>query len=191
MRIKDLTGKRVGRLVVLRQDGHIGKYIAWVARCDCGVEKRFRSQAFIKKPATGSCGCLWREWATKRHDDSVKRIAEARANYVKRVSKARTVQIDADIENLPVSRQRKLQLQYQRNGMCVSCGHPRVEGSASYCEKHRRPLNGTMKATACSKCGVPCRSQSAAKRHCPANPPGRPRKYHLSAIVTLLPAYSI
>ena len=61
--LKDLTGKRFGRLTVLRRDTErIAKkrYIYWVCRCDCGVIKSVESMK-LKSGRTKSCGCLKRE----------------------------------------------------------------------------------------------------------------------------------
>lgn len=59
----DMTGKRVGRLVVLREAKE--KYTKnesakWLCRCDCGNEKII-SGTSLRAGATQSCGCFGRE----------------------------------------------------------------------------------------------------------------------------------
>lgn len=53
----DLTGLRVGRLVVKERCGHHRKEIAWLCECDCG-NKIVRPAHRIKTAAVKSCGCL-------------------------------------------------------------------------------------------------------------------------------------
>ena len=49
----DLTGKRIGRLMV---EGPVGVGGKWFARCDCG-KKTTATGANLRKGATRSCGC--------------------------------------------------------------------------------------------------------------------------------------
>lgn len=62
----DLTDKRFGRLVVMRQDN--GKStpgnIYWLCKCDCGKVVSVRSDS-LTSGATQSCGCLQREAASE------------------------------------------------------------------------------------------------------------------------------
>ena len=61
--LKDLTGQRFGRLVVLHREeppqrGPDGQYtVFWVCRCDCGAETSVRS-VNLRNGSTRSCGCL-------------------------------------------------------------------------------------------------------------------------------------
>ena len=62
----DLTGKRYGRLVAVRQagKGKRGCHLLWECVCDCGNRKIIRS-ADLRNKKTQSCGCLRKEKATK------------------------------------------------------------------------------------------------------------------------------
>lgn len=73
MKLIDLTGKRFGRLTVLRQapsrtiitlhpNGEKTYCVKtyWLCRCDCGTEKEIESQS-LRIGNTRSCGCLRRE----------------------------------------------------------------------------------------------------------------------------------
>ena len=82
MNIKDLTGQRFGRLVVIKQAGyHItpsgDKYVQWECQCDCGnicyvVGKQ------LKSGKTQSCGCLKREKTIERNKLNFKDLTNQR-----------------------------------------------------------------------------------------------------------------
>lgn len=56
-RLRDLTGKRFGRLLVLHEDGRDRwRGVHWRCICDCGSETRVRSGNLVRG-ATRSCGC--------------------------------------------------------------------------------------------------------------------------------------
>ena len=58
--LRDLTGQRFGRLVVLARDGSRAGAVYWLCRCDCGNKKTAASNN-LKGGYTRSCGCLRRE----------------------------------------------------------------------------------------------------------------------------------
>ena len=66
-RIKDLTGQRFGRLVVIKLinkragNGHL----SWLCQCDCGSLREVKS-GNLWAGKTQSCGCLRRELASQR-----------------------------------------------------------------------------------------------------------------------------
>jgi hypothetical protein len=54
----ELTGKRIGRLVVLMRVGNSSNGTArFLCRCDCGTTKEVRS-IHLNKETTQSCGCI-------------------------------------------------------------------------------------------------------------------------------------
>jgi len=57
--MKDLTGKRFGKLVAIKplESGGDGKGILWLFRCDCGNEKSLRGN-HVSYGGIKSCGCL-------------------------------------------------------------------------------------------------------------------------------------
>lgn len=87
-RIKDLTGRRVGRLVVIERTGGIDKggSVLWRCQCDCGNEKIIASRNLSKQHHNvRSCGCLQNEarrrnlrnygpYGATRHGDSKTRL---------------------------------------------------------------------------------------------------------------------
>ena len=63
--LKDLTGKRIGRLVVLyRTKKDDVKYAWWKCRCDCGNVVSVSSRN-LNNDVTKSCGCLHRDIVSK------------------------------------------------------------------------------------------------------------------------------
>ena len=50
------------------------------------------------------------------------------------------VKIRDEFAELPLSRQRKKQLRYQRDGLCVVCGKRRNPSSAMYCTAHKTAI---------------------------------------------------
>lgn len=63
----DLTGRRFGRLVVIREAGRTkdGK-VTWLCRCECGAETVVISND-LRSEKTKSCGCLSREQIVSLH----------------------------------------------------------------------------------------------------------------------------
>lgn len=80
MKLKDLTGQRIGRLTVIRRCDKPGdKRVKWLCRCDCGNYKEI-SRNNLSGNHTLSCGCIQKEKASswcksmKTHGDSDKRL---------------------------------------------------------------------------------------------------------------------
>lgn len=70
MAVEDLTGRRFGRLVVLRKEEGSGK-ARYLVRCDCGREKVVLADN-LKRGMTKSCGVCCRggkAWSEKRIKD--------------------------------------------------------------------------------------------------------------------------
>lgn len=66
----DLTGKRFGRLTVLRAEElekpeANGSKLGWLCRCDCGNE-RILPTRYLTSGGSKSCGCLLKETAKKK-----------------------------------------------------------------------------------------------------------------------------
>ena len=73
MKYQDLTGKRFGRLTVIRraENDRYGN-ILWECVCDCGGKKITRVNALMSGKAT-SCGCVQRKRSAKAHTKHGKR----------------------------------------------------------------------------------------------------------------------
>lgn len=63
----DLTGKRIGRLLVIESTGkrNTYRYVIWLCKCDCGNYVEVSSQTLMRKNNTKSCGCLRTDVAKK------------------------------------------------------------------------------------------------------------------------------
>lgn len=58
--LRDLTGHRYGRLIVLSRANNVGKQTAWRCICDCGCETIARGD-HLRDGSTRSCGYLEKE----------------------------------------------------------------------------------------------------------------------------------
>ena len=67
---KDLTGKKFGRLTVLKFSGHSNgsKKRMWLCQCDCGNQKTVIAERIVSGN-TSSCGCARKEFKTSRTRD--------------------------------------------------------------------------------------------------------------------------
>ena len=65
--MKDLTGKKFGRLLALRKklDGLSSRYTKWVCQCDCGMVCDVSYPGLVRKNHARSCGCLTKEIVSK------------------------------------------------------------------------------------------------------------------------------
>lgn len=84
----DLTGKRYGRLIVLKRakDNDCHNKPRWLCKCDCGNVLEV-SGASLKSGNTKSCGCLNRDLLTK-HGRSGQRIYHVWRNMISRCYRA-------------------------------------------------------------------------------------------------------
>lgn len=81
MKKLELTGKRFGRLTVIKQGPHQGKYVTWICRCDCG-RKKTAIGARLNIGEIKSCGCFEKEsrgQSQKIHGEGHKPTKEYRA----------------------------------------------------------------------------------------------------------------
>src|ERR1022692_1519702 len=74
-RFKDETGKRYGRLTVLRFDRVQGDQPFFVCRCDCGKDVCVRG-ANLRSENTRSCGCSRRKSAPRRGKMAFQRFGQ-------------------------------------------------------------------------------------------------------------------
>lgn len=56
-KFQDLSGKRFGKLIIIERAPNIGKWTAWLCKCDCGNYIVAKS-ANLKRNAVLSCGCM-------------------------------------------------------------------------------------------------------------------------------------
>jgi len=81
----DLTGRRFGRLTVIKRDysdpRNKADKIFWLCKCDCGNEKNIDGR-HLRNGNTKSCGCLRNELTSKRS-----RLGFGLANTRERISR--------------------------------------------------------------------------------------------------------
>jgi hypothetical protein len=65
--VQDLTGRRFGRLTVVRQIGSRSGHALWECQCECGGTK-VTERGNLIRGFTSSCGCYQREWGIKQLD---------------------------------------------------------------------------------------------------------------------------
>lgn len=65
-RYKDITGKRFGRLVVIKYKETKNNYAMWLCKCDCGNETIALSKTLLNG-TKNSCGCIHKEQLVKRN----------------------------------------------------------------------------------------------------------------------------
>jgi hypothetical protein len=72
----DLTGRRFGRLIVLRKGKNRGRRVTWLCQCKCGQRKTLVADYLTSKHYR-SCGCLRNEKTGRRsttHGDTRSRL---------------------------------------------------------------------------------------------------------------------
>lgn len=63
--VRDLTGQRFGRLLVLGYAGAVKKKARWLCQCDCGQTKIINRSSLLSG-GTQSCGCLHNELVSQQ-----------------------------------------------------------------------------------------------------------------------------
>ena len=75
--VKDLSGQRFGRLVVVERVANRGTLAMWRCICDCGKETTVYATN-LRRGFTKSCGCYRRECELKRVEEQVKTHGETK-----------------------------------------------------------------------------------------------------------------
>lgn len=89
----DLTGKRFGRLVVIKQAERKNNRIAWLCKCDCGNEKVVVGKT-LSNGLTRSCGCLRKEITSKTQ--SIHKMSDSKLYITYNNMKKRCYDINSD-----------------------------------------------------------------------------------------------
>lgn len=74
--LEDLTGKQYGKYTVIRRFIEDSKYVKWLCRCECGLEKPIKRSTIIRGKAIGCPDC-----ATPRHFSKWKGSGELGKTY--------------------------------------------------------------------------------------------------------------
>ena len=92
---KDLTGKRFGRLTVIRRvENDKQRNVKWLCLCDCGREKQIMSKS-LTMGFTKSCGCYHRDIIWKGVGD----LSRSYWSSVLRGAKKRNLEVSVTIED--------------------------------------------------------------------------------------------
>ena len=95
----DLTGRRFGKLVVLRRDSRKdGGNWYWICECDCGNRKSIRGTSLVREGGTRSCGCDQRKVAS---ETGRKTVAENARRQIERNMSYRTNFQVIENQNIP------------------------------------------------------------------------------------------
>lgn len=148
--IIDLTGKRFGRLTVIRKlDHNPGEDIKWECVCDCGNRKSISGHS-LKKGNTLSCGCLQREAASMvvlsradpagpRHKSRLYKVwkgMRARCNNPNHSSYptygGKGIRVCQEWEDYSVFRSWALESGYDENAPYMSCTLDRIDRNGNY-----------------------------------------------------------
>ena len=79
---QDLSGKRFGKLTVIKRVDNVGKYAAFLCRCDCGSDT-IATAHNLNQGCVKSCGCL-RATKNKTHGMSKSRLYNVWINIKQR-----------------------------------------------------------------------------------------------------------
>ena len=110
----EMTGKRFGRLTVIRIDRSYHDKVQWWCRCDCGKEGRHRGSD-LRRGIVKSCRCLSHDNCHKSHlekTDPIRGAVNKLLTAYKNGSKSRKLVFDLDVETF-----RRL-----TSGNCFYCG---------------------------------------------------------------------
>jgi hypothetical protein len=89
MQAKEETGKRHGRLTVLRRAGSTDKAALWLCLCDCGTQCKVIGKS-LRNGDARSCGCLQRERSSQANRRPPKeRVLRSRNKEVLTIVKKR------------------------------------------------------------------------------------------------------
>lgn len=81
----DLSGRRFGRLTVIKRAESNHKEVYWVCQCDCGNRKTVRGSLLTtknKKRRVRSCTCLLKERASARQGILTEKATEANKPFL-------------------------------------------------------------------------------------------------------------
>jgi hypothetical protein len=104
LRIKDISGQRFGKLVVIKFSHTGGKYYRsfWLCKCDCG-NTSIVAQSSLKGGHTKSCGCLIKNNGVRKH----------------KLCKSRIYQIYARMKNVCYNKHSKDYAKYGGRGIDI------------------------------------------------------------------------
>lgn len=124
-RVKDIRGKRFGRLVVVKMVGDIDNNGArkWLCRCDCGSEKIVVGST-LRYGATKSCGCI----SFERNFKGYGKLSKSYWNRIMKGAKKRNLKMALTIKDA-------WDLFQKQKGKCAVSGMP-IHITTDYTNQH-------------------------------------------------------
>lgn len=142
--MKDLSGKRFGRLVVLRRaENNKSGDAFWFCKCDCdGKEVKVKGGS-LRSGKTQSCTCYQKEFASKQHSGYEGQAAETQCfNTYRHNARTRSIPFDLSKEDfLNLTKENcfycgqepsQVVEVHSKNGTYVYNGVDRVDSSKGY-----------------------------------------------------------
>ena len=112
---KDETGKKYGRLAVIKEYGKDKKgYITWLCKCDCGNEVVVRGYS-LRNGSTTSCGCYCSEKASERMREILKEKWEDEEYRQMMSDKAKERWNDEDFRQMQSDKRRRMNEEMWQN----------------------------------------------------------------------------
>lgn len=159
----DLTGRRFGRLIVVKRVNQKGERPKWLCKCDCGQEKIISSCSLLRG-SSNSCGCLAKEKNVSRsttHSGSNSRLYHVWIDIVRRCENpgrgayknygGRGISICAEWKDFSVFREWAMSTGYDENAEHGICTIDRIDVNGDYAPDNCRWV--TMKIQCRNKRG--------------------------------------
>lgn len=156
--LTDLTGRKIGRLTVIKFDktvmktSHPAHY--WLCQCECGNTKLVGHHCLMKRKATQSCGCLHKEQLAERSTKPNTAFNRVYSSYTNRC-KSYNVPFDLGVEEFYALTQQT----------CFYCGckpsrvsHPHTKKSSDFIYNGVDRVDSSKGYTKdnCVPCCTPC-----------------------------------
>lgn len=130
--LRDLTGMRFGKLVVIERAPNRNGKTYWKCRCDCGTEKEIRGSSLTSNKPTQSCGkCTNPNIA----QEEIEKICPICGKKYKTKANNRIYCYDCSpSQDSGKARQKaiKHQLILYKGGKCERCGYDKCEGALQF-----------------------------------------------------------
>lgn len=146
----DMTGRRVGKLLVLRRAENQGTRAMWICKCDCG-EYCIARGSELRSGCKTDCGCSGKERTRKavtKHGDSTSRLYRMWRSMLNRCERPRQanskyyhdkgITVCQEWHDYLVFKEWALANGYDPNAKFGECTLDRIDGSTGYSPENCR-----------------------------------------------------